>query len=457
MSPEQKKSSTLQFILLFLVLYFGIQLVMNQFMPQQPAAPPVPGPRLEASGKFTVGHHPEIVVRNIAATTVSHGMGGFVSSKWCSLLSFFDESKTIAACAELAATHTGETYTLLARCPEPPVDVLSLQEASGAPMTSQGELVAPCPSDVVVPPGGTVKLSLLPWKYALFETTGTYEVRLPQAQTGTGALAAGTAARFDIREPSFITKAFRTFITAPFLNFLVLIASFTPGYNLGIAIIVLTLLVKLLLFFPTQHSLEGQKKMQLLQPKFEALKRKYKDDGQKLQEETMKLWKEHKINPFQSCLPIVIQFPILIGLFYVIRDGSNLDASRHLIYSAYQHLEWHFGTMFLWLDLLKPDYYVMPVLLVVLQFLQLKLSFSLAKRKKKKETMGELVKEIKEAEEGDPLSQQELQQKVMMWGLPLMIGIFAFQFPSAVSLYWGISTLFAIGQQVIVNREHLRV
>ena len=55
-----------------------------------------------------------------------------------------------------------------------------------------------------------------------------------------------------------------------------------------------------------------------------------------MQQETMKLWKEHKVNPFQSCLPMLIQFPILIGLFYTIRDGSVLALSRHLIYGAYQ-------------------------------------------------------------------------------------------------------------------------
>lgn len=128
----------------------------------------------------------------------------------------------------------------------------------------------------------------------------------------------------------------------------------------------------------------------------------------------------------------------------MIRDGSHLEVSRHLIYSFYQHLDWNFGTQFLWFNLLKPDYYVFPFLLVALQFIQMKMTFAIQKRK--------------DAKAGKtPGSSQDTQQKVMQYAFPLMIGIFAFQFPAAVSLYWGVSTLFAIGQQAIVNREHLKV
>ena len=145
---------------------------------------------------------------------------------------------------------------------------------------------------------------------------------------------------------------------------------------------------------------------------------------------------------------MVIQFPVLIGLFYVIRDGSDLALSHHLIYGAYQNLSWHFGTNFLGLDLLKPNIIVMPLLLVLLQFLQMKLTFSIQKRKKKQQDIIDVHA---------PASPQDMQQNMMLYGLPLMIGFFALGFPSAVALYWGVSTLFGIGQQMIVNREHLRV
>jgi len=142
-----------------------------------------------------------------------------------------------------------------------------------------------------------------------------------------------------------------------------------------------------------------------------------------------------------ACLPTLIQLPILIGLFFVIRDGSVLELSSHLIYSNYQNLSWSFSTDFLGLDLTQPSIYVLPPLLVVMQFLQLKLSFAFAKKKDKKK------KDKVQA------TQQQMQQKMMLYGLPLMIGFFALQFPAAVSLYWGVSTVFGVGQQLYVNRK----
>ena len=168
-----------------------------------------------------------------------------------------------------------------------------------------------------------------------------------------------------------------------------------------------------------------------------------------LQAETMKLWKEHKVNPFQSCLPMLVQFPILIGLFYVIRDGSILELSRHLIYPTYQDLSWSFDTNFFGLDLVKPNWVFMPIFLAVAQYIQMKLSFAINDKKKAKQ----IVVEMEKAPATDPM---KMQQNMMLYGLPLMIGFFAIQFPAAVSLYWGVSTLFAIGQQLIVNREHIR-
>ncbi len=236
---------------------------------------------------------------------------------------------------------------------------------------------------------------------------------------------------------------FRALITKPFLNFLVFVASFLPDHNLGVAIVVLTLLVKFLLFLPTQHALEGQKKMQLLQPKIDEIRQKYKGNAQKVNEETMKLWKDNKINPFQSCLPVLLQFPVLIGLFYVIRDSSVLTLSKEFLYPVYAHVPFHFGTQFLGFDLTKPSIIVFPVLLVVLQFLQMKLTFHIAKNKK--------------TTDAPPDPSQVMQQRMMLYVLPLMIGFFAFRFPTAVRVYWAVSTLFAIGQQLIVNREHVGV
>jgi YidC/Oxa1 family membrane protein insertase len=235
------------------------------------------------------------------------------------------------------------------------------------------------------------------------------------------------------------------------LNFLVLIASKLPGYNLGIAIILLTVLIKLLLYMPTQHAMEGQRKMQAVQPHLDAVKKKHKDNPQKMQEETMKVWKEHGVNPFQSCLPMLIQFPVLIGLFFVIRDGAVLELSQHLLYGPYQGLPWTFGTDFFGLDLKEPSILIMPPSLMIMQFFQMKMTF--ARAKKKQDSASQASQKKKKDGKKEPLGQTEIQQRVMLYGLPLMIGFFAIKFPAAVSLYWGVSTVFAIGQQFVVNRR----
>jgi YidC/Oxa1 family membrane protein insertase len=414
-------------------VYFGSQLLLPIIFPNQFGnKPQTSGVHLSMSdASVTVGHHPIAVVDN----------------------------------------RTDKVLALPSRCPAPPLDVFMVNNPGTAqeaisPVALSGD-VQDCLPPHEVQPGASATIDLQPWKYALFASKGTYELRVPVSAvtSGTGAAMTGATVtqprqdilitRFTIGEPGVFTKIFRTFITAPFLNALIFIAAIVPGHNLGIAIIILTILVKLILFIPTQHAMEGQKKMQLLQPKLEALKKKYPNDPATVQKETMKLWAEYKINPLQSCLPTLIQFPILIGLFYTIRDGSHLDYSQHLIYPFYQHLDWTFGTQFLGLDLLKPNIWVMPLLLVVLQYLQMKLAFTLQDRKKAKTDVIDVGPDGKPVIE--PTSALQLQQRIMLYGLPLMIGFFALRFPAAVSVYWGVSTLFGIGQQMIVNREHLRV
>lgn len=350
--------------------------------------------------------------------------------------------------------NTAYTVILENRCPTPPVDIYyrpdATPEPQGAPM-EVSEPDVPCSPVQAIPAGKKGQIDLASWKYAAFSQNGYYAVTLTLPPQQAASMGAVLTTSFTMHEAGWVTQVFRAFVSKPLLNLLVFIASIVPGYNLGIAIILLTILVKLVLFIPTQHGLEGQKKLQAIQPKIEELRKRHGSDQQKLNEETMKLWKEYKVNPFQSCLPILVQFPILIGLFYAVRDGSHLALSTHLLYAPYKDLPWTFGTMFLGFDLLKPSVYVFPPLLVALQFLQMKLSFAIAKKKKEAKE-GKAIVDVG-SKEKKPMSQQDIQQKMMLYVLPFMIGFFAIKFPAAVSLYWGVSTVFAIGQQIVVNRK----
>jgi YidC/Oxa1 family membrane protein insertase len=411
--PAPKARKLTDLLLIFAIVYLGTQIIVRTYFPQYTkegvAQPPIVLRMQDATVKS--GHHPVLMLRN----------------------------------------NTEHPLFIASRCPRAPVDVYFGEETVAVDPAQEletGETSVSCQGIADIAAGEEGAIDLAPWKYTVFSGNGQYIAVLqvpPQSAAQTGATL---SVPFSVYPAGWMTRVFRAFVSKPLLNALVFIASVAPRHDLAIAIIVLTIVVKLLLFIPTQHGLEGQKKLQALQPKLDELRKKYKGDQQRVNEETMKLWKEHKINPFQSCLPIFIQFPILIGLFYAVRDGSHLALSQHLLYAPYRDLAWTFGTSFFGMDLLKPSLYLFPPLLVVMQFLQMKLTFAIAERKKKaKEGATEKPKEKQ------PMSQQEMQQKMMLYVLPLMIGFFAVKFPAAVSLYWGVSTLFAIGQQIVVNRK----
>lgn len=412
--PAEKKSTltTLEFIVTFVLLFFLTNAGLKYFFPKQFGGPEqqkaaVVELRME-SKKVRSGGDPVVIIVN----------------------------------------DTEKDLPLPKRCPQPPVDIAYIQaDSAGAEVPEElmaNQALLPCTDLLVVKAGTSERVNLASWKYALFERTGTYDVSLDLPEKFLpDATVTTVSARFSMVEPGFFTKIFRTFVSKPLLNGLLLIAAYSPGHNLGIAIILLTIIVKLLLLIPSQHALEGQKKLQEVQPRMEELKRKYPDDPKRVQEETMKLWKEMKINPLQSCLPTLLQLPILIGLFYVIRDGASVETSRHLVYSFFLSHPVTASHMFLGFDLLKPSVFVMPPLLVVLQFIQMKMMMKKAAKKK-----DEIV-----VQPGGKKKFELDQQTIMTYVLPFMIGFFAFKFPAAVSLYWGISTLFGIGQQWFVMRK----
>ena len=406
-APSKQSSKIIDFIIIALLVYLGSQYLFPRFFGKT-TEPPVTSVVVSMKDATLIpGQDPILIVRNDTTTSLSLPL-------WC---------------------------------PNPPVSIVYFGESGTGSATTvdAGKPVSECPVISEVPAGESATISLAPWKYAAFSRIGRYELTF-EAESASGALRQTIAAT--VSPQGIVGKIYSTFITRPFLNFLVLVASVLPGHNLGIAIILLTLAVKILLFIPTQHSLEGQKKMQLLQPQIEAIRKKHADDSVVMNQEIMKLWKENKINPMQSCLPLLLQFPVLIGLYHVIRDTQNLEFSRHLLYGWFTTIDWSFDPGFFGLDLTLSYPWLFAPLLVVLQFIQMKLTFYIADKKK--------AKKIDDAVH-QPDNPQDMQQKIMLYALPLMIGFFAFQVPSAVSVYWGVSTLFAIGQQMIVNREHLRV
>ena len=191
--------------------------------------------------------------------------------------------------------------------------------------------------------------------------------------------------------------------------------------NYGVAIILLTILVRLLFWPLTHKSTVGMKKMQELQPKMKEIQAKFKDNPQRMQQETWALYKEYKVNPMSSCLPMLIQIPVFIALFNVLRSAVELRYAPFLWIGDLSEPEALFSSWFPFGGL-----NILPILMAVSTGLQSAFT---------------------------PSTGDKSQQKMMMIFMPAMMLFMFYSFPSALSLYWFLSNLFSIVQMWIIRRQ----
>ena len=220
----------------------------------------------------------------------------------------------------------------------------------------------------------------------------------------------------------------------PIYNFLVFLYNVIPGHDIGLAIIALTIVVKLILLPFSMQGLKSQKALTDIQPKMEELKRKYKDDKEKLAAETMRLYKEQKVNPLSSCLPLLIQFPFLIAVYQAFRMGlSSPDAN--LLYSFIGNPGTINPISFGFLDLAKANVFL-AVLAGVAQFFQTKM---LSTKKPAKVTEG--------SKDENMLANMN---KSMLYLMPVMTVIIGVSLPGGLTLYWFVTTVLTIVQQKLL-------
>jgi len=155
----------------------------------------------------------------------------------------------------------------------------------------------------------------------------------------------------------------------------------------------------------------------------------------------VEIWKKYKVSPMSSCLPILIQFPVLIALFYVVKDGLSVINPINL-YGTLGGFDLHaVNTNFLGLiDLTKINFIVLPIIVGAMQFFQIRM------------TMAKTQTDNKPAKK-DEINPMPMMNKMMQYFMPIMIAVFTATLPAAVGFYWGTSTLFGIGQQFFVNRS----
>lgn len=227
---------------------------------------------------------------------------------------------------------------------------------------------------------------------------------------------------------------FNVFLYQPLFNALIFLYDKASFGDIGIAIILLTVLVRIVLFPFFYKGARDQAVMQKIAPTIKELQKKHKDDKQKQVEEMMALYKEHKINPFSAFfLLIVVQLPILLAMFKVFRTGLK-TMPQELLYSFVPHVI-TINYMFLGVvDLLKPNLLLIS-LTAIAQFYQAKLA------------LPKSTKAVKDMEMAEMMGRQ-----MMIMG-PILTVIVLYSLPSAIAMYWLTTTLFSVGQQVIINKK----
>ena len=155
----------------------------------------------------------------------------------------------------------------------------------------------------------------------------------------------------------------------PILNLLIFFYNIIPGHSIGLAIIIMTVLIKLFLWPLSKQSIKSQKSLQDLQPKVDELKKKYANNKEAMGKEMIELYKKEKVNPFSSCLPLLIQLPFFWAVFLVFRDGLS-GKSLNLVYSFIDQPA-AINSIFLGIiDLAKPNV-ILAVLAGLAQFCQI--------------------------------------------------------------------------------------
>ena len=229
-----------------------------------------------------------------------------------------------------------------------------------------------------------------------------------------------------------ITGVWNTILLEPILNFLVLMSKYFLG-SFGIAVIVLTILLRLVMFPLTMKQLQSSKAMQAIGPKMKELQKKYAKDQQKLNQEMMKLYKEEGVNPLGCAFPMLIQFPIWIALYQSVIQAlaytpeNLLGLSKQLYSSAVIRGALPLNHHFLWLDLTKGDIF-MAILTVASMWALQKMTVQ---------------------PNADP--QQQSMNRIMLWVMPLMFGFFSLTLPSGLSLYWVASNIISLVMQYRVT------
>jgi len=227
-----------------------------------------------------------------------------------------------------------------------------------------------------------------------------------------------------------------TLLYKPLINALAFLVSVVPGGDVGLAVVILTVIVKFVLFPLSQKSIESQAQMNLLAPELNKIKASGASKEEQARQ-TFELYKKHKTNPFSGCLLVLIQIPIILALYYVFFKGINFNTS--LLYS-FVHAPENMNMLFLGVLDISGKSMVLAILAGVSQYLQA--YFMPAPSQNTQSTPGSFTESFSKS-----MSMQ------MKYVFPFVVAFIAYSISGAVALYWITSNLFAVCQQIYVNKK----
>lgn len=233
-----------------------------------------------------------------------------------------------------------------------------------------------------------------------------------------------------------MTNLFNEILFRPLINLLVFLYNILPAHDMGLAIIGLTIIIRLILWPLGQKGIKSQAALSKIQPQIEEVKKKYSNDKEAQAKALMELYSKNGINPLSGCLPIIIQIPVLIALWKVFLSGAKLETITGLYSFVAAPLA--VQTIFLGLIDLAQRSVILAIVAGVLQYFQAKMMMPVSTAAAKSATEPDF---------------NRMMSKQMLYFAPVLTVAVSWSLPAALPLYWIVTTLMTLAQQYWIKRK----
>ncbi len=243
-----------------------------------------------------------------------------------------------------------------------------------------------------------------------------------------------------------ISSFFHAVIYEPLYNGLVFLIGVMPAHNIGLAVIAITIIVRLLLYPSSKKAILSQIKIKEIQPELEAITKKYKDNREERARKTLELYRDKKVSMFAPIVPLLLQLPVILALYYIFTSSGLPAVKADILYSFIRIPEFTSTAFFGLFDIADKNW---PIAIIagITQFLQASVYLNLTNAK----NPPVINKDEKPSFQADFQKNMNFQMKYVF---PLFVAFFAHTLTAAVALYWTTSNLFSILQEIITRKPN---